>query len=137
MARNIGADGRTVYRAVIEKTYADGRGHTAHEGPYTEPGPARARVTFWANRMARLDGSATGRVEQAHTVWAPVGEQTDPTAASRAQAYRDAARIMREESGSYGSPSYDYETGPGMGRAADRLDELADEIRPAAEEPTA
>lgn len=93
MARNIGADGRTVYRAVIVKTYADGRTYTAHEGPYTEPGPARARVSFWRNRMAAYgDGrTAEGHIEQAHTVWARVGAQADPIAAARAQGIREAA----------------------------------------------
>ncbi|MFF9262016.1 hypothetical protein [Streptomyces longwoodensis] len=93
MARNIGADGRTVYRAVITKTYADGRTYTAHEGPYTEPGPARARVSFWRNRMAAYgDGrSATGHIEEAHTVWAPVGEQPPMDQAARAAGIREAA----------------------------------------------
>jgi hypothetical protein len=91
MPRNIGADGRTVYRAVIVKTYADGREYTAHEGPYTEPGPARARVSFWRNRMQRNGGTAEGHIEQAHTVWTPVGEDADPIAAARAQGIREAA----------------------------------------------
>ncbi|MEV5086858.1 hypothetical protein AB0N18_02725 [Streptomyces griseoincarnatus] len=73
MARNIGADGRTVYRAVITKSI-DGREWTSHEGPYTEPGPARARVSFWRNRMRRNGGTAEGHIEQAHTVWTPAGE---------------------------------------------------------------
>lgn len=96
MARNIGADGSTVYRAVIQKTYDDGRAWTAHEGPYTDPGPARARITFWRNRMRRNDGTATGHVEQAHTVWAPIGEQPDPIAAATAAAYRAAADEISE-----------------------------------------
>ncbi|AVH58400.1 MULTISPECIES: hypothetical protein [Streptomyces] len=127
MARNIGADGRTVYRAVIVKTYADGRTYTAHEGPYTEPGPARARVTFWVNRMTAYgDGrSATGHVEQAHTVWAPVGEQVDPLAAARAQAYRgaadalDASETLRDLTDDHMSDVH---------AAANELRRLADEI---------
>lgn len=95
MARNIGADGSTVYRAVIVKSI-DGREWTSHEGPYTEPGPARARVSFWRNRMRRNGGSAEGHIEQAHTIWAPLdGKEQRPaeraTAVIRAQAYRDAA----------------------------------------------
>jgi hypothetical protein len=134
MARNIGADGRTVYRAVIEKTYADGRGYTAHEGPYTEPGPARARVTFWANRMARLDGSATGRIEQAHTVWAPVGEDADPLAIVTAQAYRTAAgqitarqeRMEQEERDEFGALDHETELQGGAVRdMAEHLRKLA------------
>lgn len=76
MARNIGADGSTVYRAVIQCTSRKGDTWTRHEGPYSKAGNARARVTFWSNYLGRTGGSATGRVEQAVTVWRPVGEQT-------------------------------------------------------------
>ncbi|WP_053913674.1 hypothetical protein [Streptomyces sp. TP-A0875] len=129
MARNIGADGSTIYRAVIQKTYEDGRTWTAHEGPYTEPGPARARLTFWRNRMARRGGTAHGHVEQAHTTWAPVGEDPDPTDAIRAQAYRDAADEITAE---YTGPDRDR----AARAAADFLRRRADHIHPAAQEPT-
>lgn len=126
MARNIGADGSDVYRAVIVKTYADGRTYTAHEGPYTEPGPARARITFWRNRMAAYDdgSSAEGHVEQAHTVWAPVGEDADPIAAAHAQAYRDAADEMEACQAA------------AVRDMAAHLRKRADAIHPAAQEPT-
>ncbi|NUQ88153.1 MAG: hypothetical protein HOQ43_06785 [Glycomyces artemisiae] len=80
MARNIGADGRRVYRAVIVQTdqRRDGKSGTRYEGPYDSPGAARARVTFWRNYWDAYDdgSSATGHIEQAHTVWTPVdGEQ--------------------------------------------------------------
>jgi len=80
MARNIGADGSEVYRAVITKTLRNGTKLTSHEGPYTTAGAARARITFWANHFAKFDddSSATGEVEQAHTVWTPVGDQAEP-----------------------------------------------------------
>lgn len=145
MARNIGADGATVYRAVITKTYADGRTYTAHEGPYTEPGPARARLSFWRNRFAAYDdGShADGHVEQAHTVWTPIGEQADPLAAIRAQAYRDAAAQLRADADA-AEAAVEAHYGHGIGKgaaemlrvAAADLDRRADHIHPAAEEPT-
>ncbi|GHC44363.1 MULTISPECIES: hypothetical protein [Streptomyces rochei group] len=94
MPRNIGADGTTVYRAVIHKTYADGRQWTTHEGPYPEPGPARARVTFWQNRMQRNGGTASGDVEQAHTTWAPIGERPPLDQAARAAGIREAAEAI-------------------------------------------
>jgi hypothetical protein len=147
MARNIGADGSTVYRAVIEKTYADGRTYTAHEGPYTELGPARARVTFWRNRMAAYgDGrSATGHVEQAHTVWAPVGEDVDRAqaaerAAIRAEAYRDAARLgdqlaaeMREADGRWPEEWSSREVRDAVQSVAGELRNHAAKIHPAEE----
>jgi hypothetical protein len=92
MPRNIGADGRDVYRAVIAFTGSKGDQWTEHEGPYAKLGAARARVTFWSNHMASNGGSATGRVEQAHTVWAPVdSDQAEP------EQYRTDA---------YGTPCY-------------------------------
>jgi len=131
MARNIGADGSTVYRAVITKTYDNGRTYTAHEGPYTEPGPARARVSFWRNRMERNGGTAAGHIEQAHTVWTPVGEQPRPDLATVAAAYRQAADLIStaDELRSY--------TDDHMGdihEAADYLRRRADELHPAPQE---
>jgi hypothetical protein len=52
-------------------------------------------------------------------------------APTRAAAYREAAERLRDESRNHGHPAYNYETGPGMGRAADRLTQWADEIHPA------
>jgi hypothetical protein len=88
VARNIGADGRTVYRAVI--TFGDSP-TPRYEGPYGTAGTARARVSFWRSYLARNGSSATGRVEQAHTLWTPVGEAVDPIAAARAAGIREAA----------------------------------------------
>ncbi|MGW0134849.1 hypothetical protein [Streptomyces sp. NPDC003299] len=130
MARNIGADGSRVYRAVVEKTYDDGRTWTTHEGPYTEPGPARARITFWANHMRRRGGNATGRVEQAHTVWAPLGEQARPNLATVAAAYRQAAELIST------SDELRDHTDDHMGdieAAANFLRRRADELHPAEE----
>ncbi|OKJ42294.1 hypothetical protein [Streptomyces sp. CB01580] len=70
MARNIGADRNgDVYRAVIQFTNRNGQQWTEHEGPYAKPAAARARVTFWTNRMACSGGSATGHIEKATTTW--------------------------------------------------------------------
>lgn len=142
MARNIGADGSTVYRAVIVKTYADGRTYTAHEGPYTEPGPARARVTFWHNRMQRNGGTAEGHIEQAHTVWTRVDEQADPIAAARAAGIREAAAQLRADADAAES-AVEAHYGHGIGKgsaemlrvAAAALARRADAIHPATEEP--
>lgn len=138
MVRNIGADGRTVYRAVItfKDQRRDGKSGTRYEGPYDSVGAARARVSFWRNRMAAYgDGSsAEGHVEQAHTIWAPLdGKEQRPAEraadAIRAQAYRDAADDIDAE----------Y-PGPGVDRAAryaaEFLRRRADEIHPATQEPT-
>ncbi|MGW3711366.1 hypothetical protein ACWDN6_14610 [Streptomyces albogriseolus] len=140
MARNIGADGSTVYRAVITKTYDNGREWTSHEGPYTEPGPARARVSFWRNRMRRNGGTAEGHIEQAHTVWAPVGEDADPTAAIRAQAYRDAAAQLDQRASSLdalSSSDHDAEAYAvrELADAANALRALADAVHLAPQEP--
>ncbi|MGW3511196.1 hypothetical protein [Streptomyces sp. NPDC000994] len=134
MARNIGADGAAVYRAVIQFTGRKGNTWTEHEGPYAKPGAARARVTFWSNHMASSGGSATGHVEQAHTVWAPVGEQADPTTAGQAQAYRDAADAL-DESETLRDLTDDHMSD--VHAAANELRRLADEMHPVpAEEPT-
>lgn len=83
MARNIGADGRDVFRAVVTSTSTDGRSATWHEGPYGTVGAARARVSFWRNHLAEHDddGEATGtsraagHVERALTVWRPIDDE--------------------------------------------------------------
>lgn len=128
MPRTIGADGRTVYRAVITITGPAGARWTQYEGPYAMAGHARGRVAFWRTYMRRAGGDATGRVEQGHTVWAPVGDETDPLSAARAQAYRDAADEIT-------ALPQDYECDPGRGDAANFLRRRADEIHPATEEP--
>ncbi|MGW3166956.1 hypothetical protein ACWC9Q_29680 [Streptomyces sp. NPDC001142] len=73
MARNIGADGRTVYRAVItfRDQCRDAKPSTRYEGPYDNIAAARARVTFWRNYWAAYEdgSSATGYVEKATTTW--------------------------------------------------------------------
>jgi hypothetical protein len=128
MARNIGADGRDVYRAVIRFEYPDGDAWTKREGPYEKPGTARARVGFWRNRMAAHDSDTktTGHVERA-TTWHRFDEQADPTAALRAQAYRDAADEIN-------ALPQDYECDPGRGDAAEMLRRRAAEIHPARKE---
>jgi len=75
MPRTIGADGRTVYRAVITITGPAGAQWTQYEGPYAMAGHARGRVAFWRTYMRRAGGDATGRVEQGHTVWTPATEE--------------------------------------------------------------
>jgi hypothetical protein len=52
-----------------------------------------------------------------------------PAPADRAAILLEAARILRDASGSYGSPAYDYELGPGLADAANRLDAMADEAQ--------
>ncbi|CAL9529932.1 hypothetical protein [Streptomyces sp. enrichment culture] len=144
MARNIGADGRTVYRAVITSTSPNSRPSTWYEGPYSKPGTARARIAFWRGYLARSGSTAEGHVEQAHTIWAPLdGKEQRPAeraaAAIRAQAYRDAAADIETQLRAEGyaldcacescTPCLlrDY---PAMLRAR------ADAIHPAPQEPT-
>jgi hypothetical protein len=147
MARNIGADGRTVYRAVITITDHDGAQSTRYEGPYDSPAAARARVTFWRNHMPRWGGSATGRVEQAHTIWAPLdGKEQRPAeraaAAIRAQAYREIAAQLRADADD-AEAAVEAHYGHGIGKgaaeilrvAAADIDRRADAIHPATEEP--
>ncbi|MGW6518565.1 hypothetical protein [Streptomyces sp. NPDC054962] len=132
MARNIGADGRTVYRAVITFTSRTGSTWTEHEGPYPKPGSARGRVTFWARWMKRSGGTATGSIEQAHTVWAPIGEQADPIAAARARGIREAADVIdNDDDCACGG----CDTCQPRALAA-HLRDLADQIHPITEEPT-
>lgn len=128
MARNIGADGRAVYRAVI--TFGDSP-TPRYEGPYGSAGAARARVSFWRNYLARSGGSARGRVEQAHTVWTPVGEAIDPIAAARAAGIREAADAIDSGNtcGCGGCPECITHA------RAEALRARADEIHPT-EEPT-
>ncbi|MFB7899962.1 hypothetical protein ACFC1B_26965 [Streptomyces xiamenensis] len=45
-----------------------------------------------------------------------------------AVAARHMAASLRAEAGPHGHPTYDYETGPGMARAADQLDAHADHL---------
>jgi hypothetical protein len=94
MARNMGADGKAVFRAVITITDRDtGKPEVKYEGPYTLAG-AKGRVTFWENYLATYDddgertGSrASGHVEKAHSVWRPLDAEApqpaeDPAADS-------------------------------------------------------
>ncbi|TFV32280.1 hypothetical protein E4K10_18110 [Streptomyces sp. T1317-0309] len=92
MPRKIGADGTTVYRAVITFENADGRTWTEYEGPYTQIGHARGRIPFWALHMRKQGGTAGGTVEQAHTVWTPVDSDADPYAELRAIELENAAQ---------------------------------------------
>jgi hypothetical protein len=72
VARDIGmAPNALVYRAVITKSYPDGTTVTEYEGPYGAVGPARGRVTFWRNHLAKRDDGATadGYVEQSRPTW--------------------------------------------------------------------
>ncbi|WP_432156044.1 hypothetical protein [Streptomyces sp. bgisy153] len=66
-----------LYRAVITKTYADGRSYTEYEGPYAKPGPARGRVTFWRRHFAanKPGASADGHVEECRPQWHRVPEE--------------------------------------------------------------
>ncbi|TQE33169.1 hypothetical protein [Streptomyces ipomoeae] len=80
MARDIGMEpDAALYRAVITKSYAAGTEFTVYEGPYAEPGPARARVTFWRNHFAKRDNGdkADGHVETCKPAWEPMGEATE------------------------------------------------------------
>lgn len=89
MARNIGADGSDVYRAVITITDAKtGKKSLKYEGPYSHKGSAQGRITFWENYFTDYDddgrptGSrATGVVERAQTVWVEVGDDSTPATA--------------------------------------------------------
>lgn len=78
MARHIGADGRPVYRAVITLG-EDPR--PRYEGPYDSIGTARARIAFWRTYLARSGSTATGHVEQGHTLWTPLNEHANAPAA--------------------------------------------------------
>ncbi|SCK25440.1 MULTISPECIES: hypothetical protein [unclassified Streptomyces] len=53
---------------------------------------------------------------------------TTPPPAGTALHARTFAAALRANAGSHGNPTYDYETGPGMHRAADLLDRAADKI---------
>ena len=67
MARNIGADGADVFRAVI-----DFGNYIKYEGPYAKEGAAKARVTFWQNYLRDSETGETritGHVEKAVTTW--------------------------------------------------------------------
>ncbi|MGW7514804.1 hypothetical protein ACWGJ2_04350 [Streptomyces sp. NPDC054796] len=86
MARNIGADGRDVFRAIITSTPPGKPRATWHEGPYTTHGAARARVTFWTNHLRDADTGApyaSGYVERAVTRWEPVNDNATKAAADR------------------------------------------------------
>ncbi|MFK0142492.1 hypothetical protein [Streptomyces murinus] len=72
-----------MYRAVIIKTYADGRTFTVYEGPYAKPGQARGRVTFWRKHFAanKPGAFATGHIEECQPQWQRIpgdGRPADP-----------------------------------------------------------
>ncbi|RPJ38879.1 MAG: hypothetical protein EHM35_03535 [Planctomycetaceae bacterium] len=68
------ADGQ-VFRAVIVKKYWGSEPITVYEGPYDTIAAARARVTYWSNRLSdrdedETDGSwSTGYVETGTVTW--------------------------------------------------------------------
>lgn len=77
MARNHANDGR-VYRAVIVRTYADGRTRTSMFGPYDTPAPAKGLITRAVTDAKRSHGryrnaayahTATGHIESAEVIW--------------------------------------------------------------------
>lgn len=82
MARNIGADGRDVFRAVITSTRGD-RSSTWYEGPYNKAGTARARISFWRKHLGRSGVEVTGHVEKADTVWRRLDDDGNPAPAPR------------------------------------------------------
>lgn len=74
MARSIGMSANaTVFRAVIVKKYPhNDAAYTAYEGPYGEAAAAKARVTFWRNRLGtdRTERTwADGYVEEGTIDW--------------------------------------------------------------------
>lgn len=74
MARNISMEpDAPVYRAIVKiHNTALGFSDTKYEGPYSQAGTAKARVTFWKNYMANRDGVyVTGWVEKGETEWNP------------------------------------------------------------------
>jgi hypothetical protein len=121
MARDIGmAPDAELWRAVITKSYGDGTVHTVYEGPYDKPGPARSRVTFWRNHLAkRDDGSkADGHVERCQPVWEKVPDpaqrptpQADTSAVAETAAADPAVQLvldaMRERRGMHGRHAAD------------------------------
>ncbi|MGI5353460.1 hypothetical protein ACQEU8_36665 [Streptomyces sp. CA-250714] len=130
MARNIGADGRTVYRAVLTLTGRSGEQWTEYEGPYSKAGHARGRLSFWRSYMRRSGGDATGHVEQAHTVWAPV-DQPDAQRTAEASSGNPLLRLVElyEETGTprHLAPGYAAELFAALARElADALPEGPD-----------
>jgi hypothetical protein len=70
MARSIGFEHNITFRAVtVTKT---GR---YVEGPYSKPGTARARVSYWKRRFRMSPGYwVDGWIERAETKWERVSE---------------------------------------------------------------
>ncbi|MBG7704855.1 hypothetical protein HCJ76_44040 [Streptomyces sp. MC1] len=149
MARNIGADGAAVYRAVITITdRKTGEEAVKYEGPYATPGAAQGRVSFWVNYLAEYDdedrrtGSrATGVVERAHTVWLPAGAPA-PQPAPEADAIRaEAFRVAAEATATFLRATPVLTRGgiaaaaanDALNRLAEHLRARADEIHPTAE----
>lgn len=80
MARDYAHNGR-VYRAVITKTYPDGRTLQLSYGPYDTPAPAKGLITRALAEAERSHGpyrnprcayTAVGQLESAEVVWVKV-----------------------------------------------------------------
>ncbi len=80
MARSHANDGR-VFRAVITRTYADGRAASRTFGPYDNPAPAKGLITRAAGLAAASRGprrdpdrafTVSARIETAEVVWKAV-----------------------------------------------------------------
>lgn len=80
MARDYAHNGR-VYRAVITKTYTDGRTSQHSYGPYDTAAPAKGMITRALCEAERSHGqyrnpssahTAVGRLQSAEVVWADV-----------------------------------------------------------------
>lgn len=99
MARNIGADGTDVFRAVITTRNDDRTTTTHHEGPYNKS-YARGRVTFWENLLTDEDTGktrASGHIERAVTKWVRVDTPQDrPLPRDAAADLADVLRIVTE-----------------------------------------
>lgn len=159
MARRLVSDDQQMFRVIVVRRQRrdnpqwergnlasprflwDGPEYTSAYGPFPKLGTARGQLTFhtvdaYGNPQ---HGVVSGHIEQAHTVWTPVGEDAGPIVVTpefiaehtrnvRAQAYRDAADDIDAE----------Y-PGPGADRAAryaaEYLRRRADAIHPATEEP--
>lgn len=100
MARNIGADGTDVFRAVIDCRYPKGGTELKHEGPYGSIGAARGRVTFWENYLHDDEDDqvgASGHVERAVTRWVPIDEHgQDVETAADSDQLAELLRVISE-----------------------------------------
>ena len=76
MARRIAVTEDTpVFRAVVTKKYPRSEAFVSYEGPYLTEAAAKARVTYWVNRLNEPDenGNPTdetfGHVETGQVTW--------------------------------------------------------------------